>query len=186
MCGIYHSPSQNDQYFFDNEDKALDIYCSYDKIVLAGDFNTQEGERLLRNFLNQHELHSINKNPICYKNPNNPSNIDLILTNCSKSFFKTETIFTGLSNFHKIVLSVFKTTFRKFKPKEIVYRNYRKFNENNFNEDLHNQHSSEQPKDYAYFEKIFLSILQEHAPLKKMLLRAKHAPYITKALRKPL
>ena len=186
MCGTYHSPSQNDQYFFDNEDKALDIYCSYDKIVLAGDFNTQEGERLLRNFLNQHELHSINKNPIRYKNPNNPSNIDLILINCSKSFFKTETIFTGLSNFHKIVLSVFKTTFRKFKPKEIVYRNYRKFNENNFNEDLHNQHSSEQPKDYAYFEKIFLSILQEHAPLKKMLLRAKHAPYITKALRKPL
>ena len=166
MCGTYHPPSQNDQYLFDNIDKALDIYCSCEKIVLAGDFNTQERERLLDTFLYQHELHSIKRNPTCYKNPNNPSNIDLILTNCS-SFFKTDTILTGLSDFHKLVLFVFKTTFTKSKPKEIVCRNYRKFNENNFNEDLHNQLSPEQPKDYASFEKIFLLILEEHGPLKK-------------------
>ena len=53
LCGICHSP-QNDQYFFDNIYKALDIYCSYDKIVLAGDLNVQEGERLLDTFLHQH------------------------------------------------------------------------------------------------------------------------------------
>ena len=35
-------------------------------------------------------------------------------------------------------------TFTKSKPKEIVYRNYRKFNENNFNPDFQNQLSSEQ------------------------------------------
>ena len=117
MCGIYHPPSQKDEYFFENIDKALDIYCSYEKIVLAGDFNAQEGERLLDTFLYQQELHSNNKNPTCYKNPNNPGKIDLILTNCSKSFSKTDTIFTGLSDFHKLVLSVFKTTFTKSKPK---------------------------------------------------------------------
>ena len=93
--------------------------------MLAGDFNAQEGEWLLDTFLYQHELHNINKNPTCYKNPNNPSNIDLILTNCSKCFFNTDTIFTGLSDFHKLVLSVFKTMFTKSKPKEIVYRYYR-------------------------------------------------------------
>ena len=74
--------------------------------------------------------------------------------------------------------------FTKSKPKEIVCTNYRKFNENNFNQDLHNQLSSEQPKDYASFEKLFLPILEEHAPLKKKLLRANHAPYVTKTLRK--
>ena len=31
-CAIYHPVSQNDQCFFDNIDKALDIYCSYKKI----------------------------------------------------------------------------------------------------------------------------------------------------------
>ena len=87
MCGICHPPSQNDQYFLDDIDKALDIYCSYEKIVLTGDFNAQERQRLLDSFLYQHELYCINKNPTCYKNTNNPSNLDLILTNCSKTFF---------------------------------------------------------------------------------------------------
>ena len=136
--------------------------------MLAGCFNAQEGEKLLETFLNQHELHSINKNPTCYKNASNLSNKDLILTNSSKRFCRTDPIFTGLSDFHKLVLSVFKATFKKPKLKEIVYRNYRKFNENNVNQDLHNQPSSEQPKEYASFEKVFLVILEEHAPLKNV------------------
>ena len=45
--------------------------CLYEKITLAGNFNAQEGEQLLHTFLYQHELHSINKNPTCYKNVSN-------------------------------------------------------------------------------------------------------------------
>ena len=40
----------------------------------------------------------MNKNPTCYKNPNNPSNTDLILI-AQKAFFKIDTIFTGLFDF---------------------------------------------------------------------------------------
>ena len=47
LRGTYHPHSQNDQYFSDNIDKALDIYCSYEKIVLARDFNAHEGESSL-------------------------------------------------------------------------------------------------------------------------------------------
>ena len=32
LCGIYHSPSQKDQYFFDNIDKALAVYSRYEKV----------------------------------------------------------------------------------------------------------------------------------------------------------
>ena len=85
----------------------------------------------------------------------NTSKINLIPTNGSKSFFKIDKIFTVPSDFHKLALSIFKTTFAKSKPDEIVFRNYRKFNENNFNVDFCNQLSSEQPKDYTSFEKIF-------------------------------
>ena len=90
-------------------------------------------------------------------------------------------LFTGLSDFHKLVLSVSKTTFTKSKSKEIVYvyRNYKKFNENN-------QLLSEQPKDYATFKKLVLSILVEHASPKKKLQRANHGPYVIKALRKAI
>ena len=151
--------------------------------MLAGDFNAQEGESLHDTFLYQHELHSIYENPTCYENLNNLINIDLNLTNCLKSIFKMDTIFTILSDFHKLVLSVFKTTFTKPKPKEVVFKNYRKFNENNFNQDLHNQLSSEQPKDYSSFEKLFLSILEEHAPVKEQLVRSNHELYVAEALR---
>ena len=93
--------------------------------MLAGDFNAQEGDLIseiirkdYKERLYKHELHSKNNNPTCYKNPNNLSNIDLILTNCLKNFFKMDTIFISLFDFHKLVLSVFKTTFTKSKPKK--------------------------------------------------------------------
>ena len=40
--------------------------------------------------------------------------------------------------------------------------------------------------NYGEFEDIFLIVLQNHAPLKKKLIRANHAPYMTKALRKSM
>ena len=126
LCGTYHPPSQYDQYYFDNIDKALDVYCQYEKIMLIGDFNAQIGEKCFDNFLFQHELRSINDRPTCYKNPDKPSCIDFILTNSPLSFHKSNCLFTGLSDCHKLVLSVFKTTFSKSKPKEIINRNFKK------------------------------------------------------------
>ena len=72
---------------------------------------------------------------MCYKSINNPSCIDLILTNDSKSFQNTYTVSTGLSDFHKMSLSVIKTKFVKIKPKEIVYRTYKHFDNNTFRSD---------------------------------------------------
>ena len=113
----------------------------------------------------QHNLQSINKETSCYKNPNNPSCIDLFLTN-SPSFYQTET-FTGLSDFHKYFLSIFKTTFTKSKAKEIIYRDFKKFNEQCFNNDLRTELSSKSIKSYGSFENIFLNTLKKHAPIKK-------------------
>ena len=120
LKGIYHPPSQFDQYFFDKLHNALDVYSNYENILLVGDFNAQIGEACLDTFLYQHELENVNKEPTCSKNSENPSCIDFILTNNSRSFFKTNIFFTGLSDFHKLVLSVFKTNFYKSKPKEIT------------------------------------------------------------------
>ena len=57
----YHPPSQPDQYFFDNLDKALDVYSTCEKALITGDFNAQEGKKCLNTFLYQHELKSLNK-----------------------------------------------------------------------------------------------------------------------------
>ena len=114
LCGTYHPPSQSDKYYFDNIDKALDVYCQYEKVVLVGDFNAHIRENCF-DFLFQHELKSVNDKPTCYKFPDKPSCIDFILTNSPLRFYKNDCLFTGLPGCHKLVLPVFKTTFSKSK-----------------------------------------------------------------------
>ena len=85
-----------------------------------------------------------------------------------------------------MVLSVLKLQLSKAKAKEISYRNFRDFKEDNFNLDLQNRFSAEPIEEYATFEKVFLDVINRHAPLKKKVVRANHAPYITKTLKKAI
>ena len=128
----------------------------------------------------------MNKEPTCYKNSENPSHIDFILTNNPRSFFKTSTLFTGLSDFHKLVLPVVKTTFCKSKPKEITYRNFKNFEEELFDQELKNNLINNSTESYKFFAKVFLDTLNKHALLKKKSVRANHAPHVTKMLRKAI
>ena len=124
--GTYHPPTQSDSYYFNNLDKALDFTI-----------NTEVSD-VLSIFLYQHDLENLVKDKTCFKNANNPSTIDLFLTNNSLAFQNTTTTFTGLSDCHKLVLSILKTTFSKNKPKELFYRDYKKFNFFDFNDELKN------------------------------------------------
>ena len=65
-----------------------------------------------------------------------PKCIDLVLTNRNRSVQKTTTVETGLSDFHKMVVTVLKTTFPKQGSIVINYRNYKKYDENVFKSDL--------------------------------------------------
>ena len=47
--------------------------------------------------------------------------IDLILTNSPYSFQNSCVMETGLSDFHKMIVSVMKTYFQKLKPKIVQY-----------------------------------------------------------------
>ena len=134
--GTYHPPSQSNQYYFNNLNRSLDTYINYEKILLVGDFNAHTTDQYLSSFLYQHELSSIVKESRYIKNASTPSCIDLFLTNTKLSFQHTLTVFCGLSDFHKLVMTLLKTTFSKNKPREIVYRNYKYFNSQNFNDEL--------------------------------------------------
>ena len=90
---------------------ALDKYSSYDKFLLAGDFNIEETNDFMEDFLFEHSVTNLVKEPTCFKSLDNPSCIDLFLTNSPQSFLKTSTITTGLSDFHRMVVTVMKTTF---------------------------------------------------------------------------
>ena len=84
------------------------------------------------------------------------------------------------------MLSVFRATFSKSKQKEIIYRNFKKFNEEVFNQELRGKLSTELVDNYSSFENAFIDVLNSHAPIKKKVIRASHSSYVTKALRKAI
>ena len=81
-------------------------------------------------------LKSLIKDATCYKNPVNPSSIDLILTNYPRRFQKSCFIKTDLSDFHRTVVTVIKTSFERLKPSVIDYRDYKSFEKKLFREEL--------------------------------------------------
>ena len=110
------------------------MYSHFDKKLLIGDFNT-EVSGVLSIYLYQHDLENLVKDKTCFKYANNPSTIDLFLNNISLAFQNTTTT-TGLSDCHKLLLTVLKTSFSKNKPKELIYRYYKKFNFSDVNDEL--------------------------------------------------
>ena len=129
----------------------------------------------------EHDLTNIVKESTCYKNRDNPKCIDLILTNKPRSFQHTTTFDTGVSDYHKMVLTSFKCKFDKRTPKEVVYRDYKNFESGIFREEL--KDAIYDANDWCILESRFLNILDKHAPIKKKTIRANHAPYMTKGLK---
>ena len=80
-----------------------------------GDLNSEVSENCLNGFCNVNSLKTLNRGATCFKNPNNPSCIDLFLTN-RQCFQQTHAIETGISDFHKMVVTVMKTHYKKQKP----------------------------------------------------------------------
>ena len=77
------------------------------------DFNSEVSENCLNGFCNVNILKTRNRDPTCFKNPSNPSCINLFLTNLQQSFQQTHTSETGISDFHKMVVTVMKTHYKK-------------------------------------------------------------------------
>ena len=77
-------------------------------------------------------LTNLIKEPTCFKNPLNPSSIDLMLTNRAGRFQDSLTIETGLLDHHKMTVTVLKVFCQKQSTTIIKYRDYK----NNFNVDI--------------------------------------------------
>ena len=172
--------------YFHQVSLALDNYTTYDKIMLAGDFNIEDTNIILDNFLYEHSMKNIVKDDTCFKNIDNPSCIDLYLTNTPQSFQNTTTIATGLSDFHKMVVTVMKTVCPKNDPKIIYYRDYKKFELPAFRGELRNKLKESKVVGYANFETIFLQILDKHAPIKQKVARGNDKPFMNTTLRKAI
>ena len=109
---------------------SLDLHSSkYEKILILGDFNVEIEEANMKSLCENYNLKSLIKQPTCYKNPNKPTCIDLILTNVPRMLL--------------MAVTVMRNTFKKKGPRVINYRPYRYFSSETFRVSLINDLSNE-------------------------------------------
>ena len=115
-----------------------------------------------------------------------PSYVDLILTNKSRSFQNFCTFKTGLSDFHKMTLTVLKSSFAKQKPRILNYRNYNSLTslQRSILYKLINSNLQISNKDLKHFKETCLSVVNTIAPLKSRFIRANQAPFINKEIQR--
>ena len=67
---------------------SVDLVCGF-RVLLAGDFNTKVSENVMDILLYHDDLNNLAEEKICFKNVNNHSIINLLLTNNSLVFENT-------------------------------------------------------------------------------------------------
>ena len=172
---------ESSSYFLSHVSNTLDKFIvNYDNIILIGDLNATMCDETMKDFCQMYSLHNHINVPTCYKNANNPSSIDVILTNRKISFQNSLAIETGLSDHHKMIITVLKSYFKKKHPVIKNYRSYKHFDEDLFRRDLkiNLQNLNEEIRDYDNFKEIFMKVLNHHAPTMKKLIRGNNAPFM--------
>ena len=183
----YNPKKEHIGSFLHHVGKSLDhVIGKYENLILLGDFNSQMEEDAMKDFCDIYNLKNLITEPTCYKNDQNPTQIDHILTNKPKSFHSSMCIETGLSDFHKMTISVLNVHFKKICPVKIKYRNYKNFNPSSFKAELKTSLESSKRTEITYdsFKNTFMKTLNKHAPMKEKTIRGNNAPFMNKTLSK--
>ena len=111
VCCSYNPHENNISNHLHLIRKKFDLYPSnYESIILAGGFSSEINDKCKNDFCESYNLSSLIRESNCYKNPESPSCIDLFLTNPPNSFRNFSVMETGLSDFHRIIVTIMKTS----------------------------------------------------------------------------
>ena len=183
----YNPHKEMISYFLTHVGRTLDkLIGTYDNILILGDLNSTQVEPSMKDFCDTYNLENLINEPTCFKNPHSPSSIDVMLTNRKHSFQNSMVIETGLSDYHKMTISILKTFFKKKMPVKINYRSYKNFIQDDFRNDLSIalQICNQQTMGYENFNHIFLEVLDSRAPSKQRVVRGNNQPFMNKTLSK--
>ena len=116
--------------------------------------------------------------------------IDVILCSNPSLCLKSGVKDTGLSDSHSMVYVVMKIKADRLPARNVTYRCYKQFNEEQYSEDISQIPLSvcevfDDPSDnYWMLQTMLKEIMDEHAPLKTMKVRAKEPPFMNGELRR--
>ena len=94
-----------------------------------------------------------------------PTTKNLIITNQKSLFMKSSAYESGLSDFHKLTTTILIKSVTKGNSRNILYRDYKMFDQNKFEDQLRSQLASIKTVNYSQFHEIFLKTLDAIAPI---------------------
>ena len=122
-------------------------------------------------FCQVHNLKRLIDKCTCYKNPNKPSCIDLIITNSLKSCQNSCIFEAALSDFCKMFLTVLKIS---FKTKTLSFKFFRE----QFLSKLKNNSLPKQNNSLERFQETYPTVLNSIAPLSNKIRRTNETPFM--------
>ena len=157
---------------------------NYDDFLIVGDLNFEIAESSTHDLCNSYNLRSLCYKSTYYKNPEKPSCIDLFLTSSPNSFQNTQTIETGLSDFHKLVVTILKMYLPNNQPKVITYRDYKNFDNSRFSKDFMSEMKKLGPlnNNISIFHSVCVEVLEKYAPEKRKYIRGNQANFMDSKL----
>ena len=188
LIGGYNPRKEDISRFLNHVGNELDkLLVNYDNILVFGDMNVLQSNSSMKLFNETYDLENLINEATCFKNPSNPSSIDVMLTNDKSSYQNSVTLETGLSDHHKMTITVLKASYIKKAPINISYRSYKNFDETLFKNDLFclllDQNKSTN-LTYDVFKEIFTKVVDLHLPTKQKLVRGNHQPFMNRTLSK--
>ena len=162
-------------------------------VIIMGDFNVN---MMCDNIVTQqicdiYDLYNIIDEPTCFKSQKGTL-IDPVLVSHKKRILSSFNITCGASDWHNLVGCVTRIHMPRQIPTRIIYRSYKKFNDQSFQDDVGHIpfHVTEVFDDiddqYWAYSKLLGDVLDEHAPLKKKTIRKNQVPYMNGNLRREI
>ena len=114
---------------------------TYDNILQAEDLNIDnlmtgsDSSNHVSDANDVFNLTNLVKKPTCFKSQDGTLT-DLMLTNRPRSFLKSQNCEIGLSDCHKLVISILRATFKKLPRKIITCRDQKRFIQDHFVRDM--------------------------------------------------
>ena len=191
ICNIYKQPKVKNEHIVEVLESVLDRTIGDSaNVILVGDLNVDVSNPShgLKHVFHVQGVKNIVKEPTCYKNHQNLSIIDLVITNVPSKLQNVICTETGLSDFHSMICFASKVKLERCKMKTITYRCYKQFDCQQYSNDLsmipfHVKDIFDDLDDkYWCYESLIKEVINSHAPLKTKHIKHNMVPYMNSTL----
>ena len=192
ICTVYRPPSTPLNFIDDLANSLIESLLSGLDVIILGDLNCNllqdnAESRALNDFCSTFNLTQLINKPT-RATKNGESLIDVVMTTNEKLIASNDVLMSTISD-HNLVYISLKLKKPRIKPCYVTIRSYTNYSADNFLRDLsyapfHIISLFDDFNDQVdAFNELFLEVLSQHAPVKRVKIRSKPNPFITPEIR---